>query len=164
VVDFLADSSTGALWRLRYYAAEAGSYKWYFVGGTPKIATADTNSSRTNTAYGALASDTPTLALPALAGDFRVAFGAGEVNWTGNGQVGYVKPGASAPGDDTKALVFYNYNATSAYLDNMSLPAHRENVLTGLSASATLRLYWRATGGTISGAGRFIHAVPVRVG
>lgn len=162
LVSYVADATNGVEWMLRYYAADVSGYPWLFVGGPPVVAVSTTNSSRTNTAYGALASATPTISIP-LAGDYDCEFGSGEVNWTSNGGVGYCKAGTSAPGDDLDALVFYNYNATGAYLDNMSLPAFRENRLTGLASGATLQMYWRSTTGAISAAQRKIKITPVRV-
>lgn len=68
---YIADSTNGVIWHLKYNAAGAGSYKWWYVGGPPLFAAVDTDEAlATGTAIWVnLATDGPTITLP-LGGDF----------------------------------------------------------------------------------------------
>lgn len=158
-VVYAADATNGVMWTLRYRAASSSSYKWEFVGGSNLSSSVAASANRTNTAYGSL---TPSVTLP-LAGDYEVSFGAGLSN-PNNGQVSYLAPDTGTPANDDNAASAYTYNATSSYRDDNTFQVARTVVLTGRSASATLQLYYRATGGTVAADRRWISATPVRVG
>jgi hypothetical protein len=73
---YIADSTNGVVWHLRYRAAATGSYKWEFVGGGvmySRDANARTTSSSTYQTTGSPTS--PLVTLP-LGGDYEMTFGA----------------------------------------------------------------------------------------
>lgn len=164
VVRYLADDTNGVVWTFRYRAASASSYKWEFVGGPALVDTATGSSTRTNTAYGALAdSDGPSVTLP-LAGDYDVSFGAQELSSNTNGQPVYISVGTSAPADDASAVVAYNYNATGANRDDLTISVARSVRLTGLASAAAVAAYYRAgTGAQVTAKQRWLNVTPIRV-
>ena len=161
---YTADSTNGVIWHFRYRAAASGSYKWEFVGGAALVDTATASSTRTNTAYGALAdADGPSITLP-LAGDYDVSFGAQELSSNTNGQPVYMSVGTSTPSDDASAVMVYNYNATSANRDDLTISVARTVRLTGLAAAAAVAAYYRAgTGAQVTAKQRWLNVTPVRV-
>lgn len=69
VIDYVADSANGVIWRFRYRAASASTYKWELVGGSSLHVEDNVERSVTSTtqaAVGACSINTP------LAGDYRV--------------------------------------------------------------------------------------------
>lgn len=165
VIRFLADSTNGVVWSFRYRSASGSSYKWEFLGGPGLTDTAAGSSTRTNTAYGALGdADGPSVTLP-LTGDYDVSFGAQEFSSNTNGQPAYMSIGTSAPADDASAVMVYNYNATGANRDDVTVSVCRTVRLTGLAASGVLAAYYRAgTGATVQAKYRWLSVIPVRVG
>ena len=78
-VDFLASATDGVIWRLRYRAGSASSYKWEFVGGPPMVRYAEGQfSARSVSAWAVMSQDgsspPPTVTVP-LAGQYRLTFG-----------------------------------------------------------------------------------------
>ena len=73
---YLADATNGVVWHLKYRAAEVGSYKWYFVGGSPLEAFVDTRETRAAAvSFAALTTAGPTVTVP-LDGDYDVQVGS----------------------------------------------------------------------------------------
>lgn len=67
------DSSLGKEWHLVYRTAEP-TYKWRFLGGSPLYSEVATSETFTSSAYSALATAGPLVALP-RAGDYEVELG-----------------------------------------------------------------------------------------
>jgi hypothetical protein len=74
-IRFLADDANGVVWHLRYRSSAPSDYRWEFIGGSALFDEVLTNESRTNTAFGALATVGPSITVP-LAGEYDVWIGA----------------------------------------------------------------------------------------
>jgi len=73
---YVADATNGIVWRFRYRAASASTYKWEFVGGSPltaEIATAETMAGTAT--WTDLATAGPLVALPRT-GDYLIQWNA----------------------------------------------------------------------------------------
>lgn len=68
------DATNGIEWHLVYDSSET-TYKWRFVGGSPLVAEVTTAEATGGTAYAALTTAGPSIALP-RAGDYDVEIGA----------------------------------------------------------------------------------------
>lgn len=79
VIYYLADSTNGVVWTLKYRAASASAYKWEFVGGGPLYGEVETDQATASAAYVALATAGPSVVLP-LAGDYEVTLGMNGYN------------------------------------------------------------------------------------
>jgi hypothetical protein len=153
VVDYDAGSA-GEVWRLRYVAAEAGSYKWYFVGGAPLNAYVATAESTSSVSFTTLTTAGPSITVP-LAGDYVVDLGSQIV-----------------PGPNNIALHSFAIGGASASDDNgvrqsdaIQGSASRRQVLTGLAASTSLASRYRNSNGASSTwLHRFMMVTPIRVG
>lgn len=156
-VYYAADATNGVIWHLRYRGTSSSSYKWEYVGGSRLTATVEGASTRASTAFGDLAdSANPSITLP-LAGDYEVSFGA-FVRGAAS-QAALVQANTGAPANDDLSTLSYSDNSTSA-----GSGISRTLILTGRSASATLKLYFRSGGGTMNVERRWIATRPVRVG
>jgi hypothetical protein len=101
-VNYVADSATGTVWRLKYNAGSPSTYKWEFVGGPPlhNIVAASTVASAT---YVDLTVSGVSFTL-ARAGDYLIDFG---VN-------GYLAVGGGAGAGSTQAMVSITVNGVAA--------------------------------------------------
>lgn len=153
---FLADSSTGAVWHLRYRSASGSSYKWEFVGGAPM-----TNVG-TGTTGLALASYTMTdwttsarVTLP-LAGDYILT--------------GRVNALQTAGTDGQEIQLALGKPTPSAIVSGYAVAKNQAMQLTGMvrvTAQALgdiVRVYAAASGGTWTTRLEEIHVTPIRVG
>jgi hypothetical protein len=153
-VFYAADATNGVIWHLRYRSG-GGTYKWEYVGGPPLFAEVTTVESRTNIAYGALATAGPSVTVP-LAGEYDVWIGA------------TVTPPAGVIG-----LMSYDIGATGA-VDADAVRVHggaaqascnRSRRKTISAASTALVSKYRETIATgTSWQDRFMSVRPVRVG
>lgn len=72
-IRFVADSTNGVVWNLRYNANSGSAYKWEFIGGGSMTTTSSGNTTPADTAYHMRAAVT----LPStLGGDFNVVASA----------------------------------------------------------------------------------------
>lgn len=147
--------TSGVRWTFVYDTSDGTTYPWLFVGGPPLFAEVTTVESRTNTAYGALATAGPSVTVP-LAGDYDVWIGA------------TVTPGS--PG--VIAKMSYDIGGTGAadadavrvHTGATQVSANRTRRKTGLSASTALVSKYAETVATGSSwQGRFMSVNPVRV-
>jgi hypothetical protein len=150
-VYFVADASKGVLWHLRYRAAEAGSFKWMFLGGPPMTAEVLGSNATSSTSFVSLTGG-PSLTTP-LAGDYFL-----NVSFQGDGsniQVMSYALGAVAATDDYAALTGTGAVATG----------HRERRVDGLAKAAVIEAKYRSAN-AVSGnfLRRYMQLVPVRVG
>lgn len=141
VIDYLADATTGVLWRFKYRAASASAFKWEFCGGSPLMVSpapgggADTISS---TVYVAL--PTATSLVAPIAGDYVVGFSCGRVDSAGPTGVGQtlVSPSVGAAAVDADMAGWRS--------DNFA-PGGRVKRFNGLAAAAVVALHAKAANG-----------------
>lgn len=154
---FIADSSNGVLWHLRYNAGSGSSYKWESVGSPPLISSVATDESTASATYAALATAGPSVVLP-LAGDYEISLGRYCWNTSINAGcfMSYDIGGTGAVDADTA----YHENPTTAGVTVVSVFTQ---VKTGLTA-VTLTSKYRVTAGTGHFKNRWIRALPIRVG
>ena len=160
IVDYLADDTNGILWRLRYRATSASSFKWEFIGGSrlhnEQTATATINV----TTYSDLNSGTPALTLP-LAGDYDLLHGCRMSSATATADLGWqtIKVGSETAAD-TYAVLADGTTETAAEGSSGSI-ARR---VTGVSASTVAKCQYKSVNRVISVESRWLWAIPIRVG
>jgi hypothetical protein len=165
IINFLADSTNGVVWQLRYRAASASTYKWEFIGGSALYAEVQTNETTTSITYTNLTTSGPALTLPTLpnGGDFDVTVGAniGQNGSTATWAYMSYAIGATAAVDADAAYINGN-NFGSA----MSASVVRTRRKTGLSSATTLTAKYHSESAGVSSAfaSRYMSIVPVRVG
>jgi hypothetical protein len=162
VVDYLADSTNGVVWRFRYRAAEAGSYKWYFVGGPPMFNEVTANESMASTSYGNLGTTGPSLTVP-LAGDYDVEIASRTHSGSASTSVyhSYAIGGTGASDNDA----IDPYTSTSDGTSYASRIESRRRRKTALAASTALVSKYRTAAGTTTfWTNRSMKITPVRVG
>lgn len=154
--DYLADATNGIVWRFRYNAGSASSYKWEFIGGAPLFAIIDTQETAPITTYGDCATVGPSIVLP-LAGDYDVTIGAqvyGSIGAAGKTAMSYaIGATAAAAADEimSQSSVATDYHYLS-----------RTKRKTGLTAVTLTAKYYYVT--TVSQfANRTMMVLPVRV-
>jgi hypothetical protein len=156
VIDYLADATNGVVWRLKYRAASASSYKWEYVGGPPLTAEVATQQSTTSTSYADLSTVGPTVTA-ALAGDYMVTISASvQAASAQNAKMSYAI-GASAAGD---ADSINSYGSASV----VEASDARTQLKTAIAASTALTAKYKVSGGTGYFQYRYIAITPVRVG
>jgi hypothetical protein len=165
---YTADATNGVTWEFMYRAASASAYKWEMIGGGhlwSEVVTAG-DESTASTTYVALTTAGPAITLP-LAGDYDVEIGF----------MGYVNTSSA------RAVMSYDIGGTGAVdadavglvMDSAGVGVHRQNRprrKTIAAAATTLTSKYKLVGsGTATfrgsneyGGGRFIRAIPVRVG
>ena len=158
-VYYLADSTNGIVWHLKYRSGSSSTYKWEFVGGASLYSAVDTEQSTTSATYAALTTAGPSVTVP-LAGDYIISFGsmtfsAGTNIWSFHSfDVG----GTTA--SDNDALEYRNAIA------NAPRTTQSRNVRkTGLSASTALVSKYRssAAGTSATFGSRWMQVTPIRV-
>ena len=158
-IRFLADSTNGVVWHLRYRAGAPSAYKWEYLGGRPLYAAVFTQESTTSTSYGSLATAGPSVTLP-LSGDYDVSHGCQSQAAAGVGNASAVASfavGSTGPIDGDSSTV-YGPNPTEASVV-------RTVRKTGLGAVALDMRFKIGTGaGTAYFAHRWITATPIRLG
>jgi hypothetical protein len=154
-VYYVADSTNGVLWHLRYNAASSSAYKWEVVGSTAllsEVATAEAVSSAT---YVNLATVGPTVTLP-LAGDYVIEHGTEFDTSTSNifAAQSYAIGATAAVDAD-----FVELQASTGGTRVFGSRRQRRNAL----AATTLQAKYR-TSGSVTFSKRWLNATPVRVG
>ena len=154
---YLADSTNGIVWHLKYRAASGSAYKWEYVGGPPLYSRVDTSqTSITNTTY--VAPTSPCSLTVPLAGDYDLSIESSIWNAT----AGFINAFASYTVGATAASDNW---AASAGIAGVSAAVVKTTRHTGIAASAVIAERVRVdAGGTLNIAGRRLRAVPVRVG
>lgn len=153
--DYIADSTNGIVWRFLYRSASESSYKWEFIGGPPMSAEVLTLESTASTSYVDLATAGPTVTVP-LDGDYLYQFNFRAWNTAVQGNVAALKLGAAATSDDDSAFI----SSEVALAVNQTGKIRR---VTGLAASAALKLQYKTASGTASFLQRNLHVWPIRV-
>ena len=152
-VYYLADATNGVIWHLRYRAASASAYKWEFLGGSPLYSHIATQEGRSSASPGDLATLGPDVT-PPLAGDYHVSWGCRmQVTTT---SLGDIYMGQSL---NTDAAV----HMTTAQWSGSTVAIHRRPYT--LAANTLIRAKYSTAGGVAAvWAGRWLEAIPLRVG
>ena len=162
-VDYVADSTNGVVWSLRYRAAGSATYPWEFVGGSSLFEEAQAGGVFESTAsgsYAALATAGPTVTAP-LAGDYDVTFGARAFNDTngGSGAMSFDIGGTAA--SDDNAVIFSEASGSNTTPANYM---RSDRVTVAAAATALTSKYKRITAGNATFTARWMRVTPVRVG
>jgi hypothetical protein len=157
---FLADATNGVVWRLRYRAASASTYKWEAVGeGAPLLAETTSGGTRSAATYGDLTGSSvgPAVTVP-LAGEYAIAMSADVQNNSAGGQGSMgVQIGAAAVVADN---AIQGAEDSNSVLSLSTAPFRRT-----VSAAATaLTLRYASTVGTSTFSRRRLAVRPLRVG
>lgn len=156
---YVADTTNGVVWHLRYRSASASAYKWEYVGGSQLINTVFANEQYVGAAYGNLATSGPTVTVP-LAGDYVVTIG-----FTGNngqaGQVARMSYDIGATGAVDADSVLYVTSVAAGNYATVTKP-QRKNAIA--ASSALTAKYKTAAGSGVYFQDRFMQVIPVRVG
>jgi hypothetical protein len=156
---YLADAATGTVWHLKYRAAEAGSFKWYYVGGSPLLKTVDAVQSTSSLTYVDLTTAGPSITVP-LAGDYEMEMSA-VCAGTGGANRCFVTPkkNAAAVNDADGSEVSVAGGSTNTG------NAFRRKKLTGLAANDVFKLQYANLNATAVDYGyRSLQMTPIRVG
>lgn len=156
-VYFLADAANGVVWHLKYRAADPSAYKWQVLSGAALFSEVVPGETRTNAAYGPLATAGPSIALP-LAGDYDIDIGALAYASVPTQVFMSYAVGGAAAADADAASIDVNNNVENAYM-----VIQRRRRKPGLGAVSLIAQY-RTPTGTGGWANRFMRALPVRVG
>lgn len=154
---YLADTTNGVVWHLRYRSGSASAYKWEFVGGGALYSEVTTVETTTSGTFVDLATVGPSITLP-LAGDYDYDFSALESAASQTAIVG-AKFGAAAVSLADEAFV------TNSASGNSSSIASGQRRKLALAASTVVKLQYTVTGGaTATFQQRHLAIMPVRVG
>jgi hypothetical protein len=154
---FVADSSNGSLWHLRYNAS-GGTYKWEFIGGTPIGDEIQTSESTSSASYVDLTTVGPQVTVP-LAGEYLVdtgaVMGAAATNVTISFAPKYGAVAASITDD-------VNVSTWDLFAHPFSRMARKHTIA---SAPMVVKLQYASNGGTSASFSRRVLRIrPIRVG
>lgn len=158
IYNYLADDTNGVVWRFKFRAASASTYKWEFVGGMGLYSAVNnagypgTAQTTTSTTYVDLATSGPSVT-PPRDGDYFIEHGFQGNNGTGDTLMSFAIGGTAAVDAD---CIWRNVNANYLMTTRIVLK-------TGLVASAALLAKYRVTGGTADFRNRYMRLTPVRV-
>ena len=164
IIDYVADSTNGVVWRFRYRAASASSYKWEFIGGPPAYSYVGpseyygTRQTTSSTSFGDLATVGPSFVTP-FAGDWDCTYNA-EAETTGTStNVRIWVTGDGTPSWTSADSQFYNVNQLNG--------THANTVRrTGVSSGSTIKVQYAVSnaGTTAYFWNRRLYVLPVRIG
>ena len=164
---YVADTTNGIVWHLRYRAASASAYKWEFVGGESIGGTVLTSQSlgATVNTWADLATAGPSLTLP-LAGDYRFRWGAYVKNDSGIGSILGIglRFGATDPTSAAGLGIRWTAGITAASTSNPGHNVSSEDVATAQTASTIVKAVYRQNNTNCNFGNRYLYASPVRVG
>jgi hypothetical protein len=160
VIDYVADSTNGVVWRFRYRSASTSAYKWEFIGGGQLDSYVATQQSTSATTTVGLSG--PSVTVP-LAGDYLVTGGAVcAVNSAGN-LAGFIFKGT---GDSdavwSSTYVYSTLNYASVYGNSASGIQKK----TGQTANQVIEMRYAVSNGAYIAYfnNRFMTVTPIRVG
>lgn len=167
IIDYLADSTLGIVWRFRYRTASLSSFKWEAVGeqkplrpSTARVSTFQSVSAAAGS-WGDLATAGPDVTVP-LAGDYAVEYGA---LLQASGLAGQQMLAAVAVGAGTTPTT-WPAEIVNPSAGTLIASVEATDQLTGLTASQLLRMRYEAVNSN-AGAGaanRWLKVRPDRVG
>ena len=156
-VYFLADSSSGIIWHLRYRAASASAYKWEHIGGSPLFLSDDNNT-------GLVSSTTyvdrgPIVTLP-LGGEYLIEYGGAAIAGTAArfGMFVGVRIGAAATTDGQAIEILHTYAASDFF------PYTKSRKVSAAAGSTVQQQHRNEAGGSMQIHFMWLRATPVRVG
>jgi hypothetical protein len=165
IIDYVADSTNGVVWRFRYRSASASVYKWEFIGGPPNFSLVGptdyfgTRQTYSSTTFGDLSTVGPSFVTP-FAGDWDCMYSAitETTNTSTNLRVW-------ATGDSTS--LGWNAQDTQVYSASQLNGNHAATIRrTSLSSGSTIKLQYAVSnaGTTAYFWNRRLYVTPVRVG
>lgn len=159
---YVASPTDGIVWRFKYNAGSASSYKWEFVGGPPLVSYVATAQSTTSTAYAALGTAGPLLILP-FAGDYDVSVGATIAaplsSAIGSESLMSYDIGGTGASDSDSVEATAAVNSATAVGHSLTFPQRK----TGLTAVTLTAKYKSSSGGTSFFSKRWMAVTPARV-
>ncbi len=163
--DFIVNATAGVVWRFRYRAASASTYKWEFIGGPPLYSEVATNQAveSPSPTYADLATVGPEVTLP-LPGDYDIEIGMStEGRYNGTALMSYAIGATAAKDEDA---VVYGSGQASSEAGDVAASMVRSKRKTGLTAETLTAKYCYSKGGSgaIQLENRFMRVTPVRVG
>ena len=160
IIDYVADSTNGVVWRFRYRAASSSAYKWEFIGGGTLDSYVATQQSTSSTTTIGLSG--PSVTVP-FAGDYLVTGGGILANNTAGNLVGFIFKGT---GDsDVVWSSTYVFNAL-AIANTYGSSASGIQKKTGQTASQVIEMRYTTSNASTIGycQNRFMTVTPIRVG
>lgn len=167
-VNYLADATNGIVWNLKYRAAEAGTFKWYCIGGNPLSAFVGAQDTIVANALAVAPTNPgPSLVLP-RAGDYyvwvaqqsKIVLGATAGAWT-DLNTAVVRDATTNIGS-----AMYSYLLTAG-IQREGMEAKGPGLLVNQPAGSTYALYYsRAVGvgtNTVQVSNRRLTFMPVRI-
>jgi hypothetical protein len=160
IIDYVADSTNGVVWRFRYRSASASAYKWEFIGGgqLDSYVAAQQSTSSTTT----ISLSGPSVTVP-LAGDYLVTGGGILASNTAGNLAGFIFKGT---GDsDVVWSSTYVFN-TLAIANTFGSSASGIQKKTGQSAGQVIEMRYATSNAStiVYFQNRFMTVIPIRVG
>ena len=160
IIDYVADSTNGVVWRFRYRSASASAYKWEFIGGgqLDSYVAAQQSTSSTTT----ISLSGPSVTVP-FAGDYLVTGGGILASNTAGNLAGFIFKGT---GDsDVAWSSTYVYN-TLAIANTYGSSASGIQKKTGQSAGQVIEMRYATSNAStiVYFQNRFMTIIPIRVG
>jgi hypothetical protein len=166
VIDYVADSTNGIVWRFRYRSASASAYKWEFIGGSTNFSFVGpanyfgTRQTYSSTTFGDLSTVGPSFVTP-FAGDWDCTY-----NCMSETTATSVNLRIWATGDST-VLTWDNADSQS-YAGSMQVNVTHANTVrrTSLASGSTIKLQYAVSnaGTTAYFWNRRLYVTPVRIG
>lgn len=161
VIDYVADSTNGVVWRFRYRSASSSAYKWEFVGGAPLDSYVATQQS-TSAVGATVGLGGPSVTVP-FAGDYIVTGGALIAENTAGNLAGFIFKGTGDSDVVWSSTYVYNTLAlANTFGSSASGIQHKNNQTAGQVIEMRYAVSNASTVGYFSN--RFMTVVPVRVG
>jgi len=161
-VDYLADAANGVIWRLRYRAASASTYKWEYVGGAPLFAFNDgSNTFSTINTWLVVSGVACNVTLP-LTGDYDISLGARMTTQGASAGVQFGFGLGAVDPIDSDSVWGFNVNAGGARpIDSVSKHRRKSALVAGVVLTGKFK---QTIAGTATVSDPWIEARPVRVG
>jgi len=165
VIDYLADSTNGIVWRLRYRSGSSSSYKWEFVGGSALSSQIMTSEGTSSSTVVDLATVGPVITIP-LAGDYDFIGTAMIGTTAAAGAYGDGMLVAGPNGGPFNALDAADFGRS---MDSSASSGINADIIfdrrrTIATAGWLAKMQYRSGGTSVTFAGRRLTALPVRVG
>jgi hypothetical protein len=167
IVDYVADSPNGVMWRFRYNASSGSSYKWEYIGSGQFLwnETDQALHSITSTSYVSLPGG-PSITIP-LAGEYDLEYGGSLYLDTSYGvaSMTWSAAGVSGSASDEDACYHDCYDPSGFNAINTVRAYGSRQIRRIFPAGASVQLVYRVFQGGAHGwfYDRWIRATPVRV-
>jgi hypothetical protein len=164
IIDYVADSTNGVVWRFRYRSASSSAYKWEFIGGPANYSYIGPNEyygtrqTYSSTTFGDLSTVGPSFVTP-FAGDWDCTYNC-ETETTGTS----TNLKIWVTGDGTPSWT----TADSQFFAGAQLNATHANTVrrTSVSSGSTIKIQYSVSnaGTTAYFWNRRLYVTPVRIG